>query len=78
MPSAVSKMSHNVAKAAATPEKQHQKDRKSISQQYVQTAEMRRKYRLSPRPKDLYTAVTVSPNQEKSNSKGIFINVANY
>jgi len=66
MPNAVSKTSHNVAKPAATPEKQRQKVRRSISQQYAQTVVMRQKFRLSPKPTDLFTAVIASQKQGKS------------
>ena len=66
MPSAVSKTSHNVVKPAATTEKLPLADRESTSLLYVQTAEMRRKSRSSPKPTDLFIAVIASPKQGKS------------
>jgi len=67
MPSVVSKMNHSAAKPAATTEKLPLADQESISLPYAQTAEMRRKSRLSPKPTDLFTAVIASQKQGKNN-----------
>ena len=68
MPNAVFKTNPSVAKPAATTEKQRLAARESISQQYAQIAVMKLKSRLSPKPTDLFTAVTASQKQEKSKS----------
>ena len=69
MPNAASKTSHNVAKHAVTTEKLLLADRESISLLFVPTAETKQKFRSSPKPTDLFTAVTASQNQEKSKSR---------
>jgi len=63
MPSVVSKTNRNAAKPAATTEKLPLADRESISPLYVPNAEMRRRYRSSPKPTDLFTAVTALQKQ---------------
>jgi len=70
MPSVVSKTSHNDAKPAVTAEKLQLADPGSTSLQYVQTAVTRRKFRLSRKPTDLYTAATASQKQ-KTNNLGV-------
>ena len=73
MPSVVSKTNHSAAKLAATTGKPLHADPESISLPYAQTAEMRRKYRLSQKPTDLFTAVTASQKQEKNKVAGAVI-----
>jgi len=69
MPNAVSKTSRNVAKPAATTEKQRRADRKSISKQYAQTVAVRQASRLNQKPTDLFIAASASQSQEKSKGR---------
>ena len=60
MQSAVSKMSHNAAKLAATTEKLQLAVRENTLQLSAQNADKMQKSRLNPKPTDRYTAAIVS------------------